>query len=123
MQSKHRKQMSQAEIDYAEMLVHAIDSWKFDNDHLMQRMQQKGISKKDALLALKWGAVIRVQDDGRVLMRLTQGTRSGVCVVASLKDHTLVTAWYNNPRDNHSTLDLSEYTWKANTTDFLRSIQ
>jgi hypothetical protein len=123
MQSKHRKQMTLAEIQYTETLVHAITDWRFDNPHLFERMMQKGVSKKDALLALKWGAVIRVQDDGRVLMRLMNGIRSGVCVVVSLITRTLVTAWFNRPTDHHATLNLSEYTMTQNVVDYLRSIQ
>jgi hypothetical protein len=123
MQSKHRKQMTAAEIQYTESLVHGIDTWCFDNDHLLARMEQKGVSKKDAAITLRWGAIIRVQDDGRVLLRLMNGMRKGVCVVVSLKDFTLVTAWYNKPTDQHTTLDMSEYTWKVNVIEYLRSIQ
>ena len=126
MQSKHRKQMSQSEIEYAEMLVHAVDDWKFDVGHLFERMMEKGIRKKDAALALKFGEVIRVQSDGRVVMRLTEADEPdcliGTCVCADLKRHQLITVWYNEPDDTHSTLNLSKYRWKRNTTDFLRSI-
>lgn len=123
MQSKHRKQMTADEIEYVETLVHAIPAWDFTREHMVERMAQKGVSAKDAAITLKWGAVIRVQDDGRVLLRLMNGMRKGVCVVASLKDRTLVTAWYNKPTDQHATLDMSEYTLKVNVITYLRSIQ
>ena len=122
MQSKHRKQMSPTEILFTETLVHAIDGWDFTNDHMLTRMAQKGVSKKDAAITLKWGEVIRVQDDGRVLLRLMTGLRKGVCVVASLRDKRLVTAWYNHPKDNHKTLDMSEYTWRVDVVAYLRGL-
>ena len=129
MQSKHRRQMSPEEIRFEESTVHAVDVWCFDNDHLLQRMAAKQISKKDAVLAAKHGEVIRVQDDGRVVMRLMRPTppfaadRVGTVVCVSLLDKTIVTAWYNDPKDNHKTLRLREYTWRVNVIDYLRSIQ
>ena len=123
MQSKHRKQMTADEIQYAETLVHAIDGWDFTDDHMLLRMEQKGVSKKDAAITLKWGAVIRVQNDGRILLRLMTGMRKGVCVVAHIPSRTLVTAWFNNPKDQHATLDMSEYTWRVNVVEYLGGIQ
>jgi hypothetical protein len=127
--SKHRRQMSPAEIRFAETTVHAVDTWCFDNDHLLQRMQQKQISKKDAVLAAKYGEVIRVQDDGRVVMRLMRPTQPfatdkvGTVVCVSLLDKTIVTAWHNDPKDNHMSAGLDAYTWQVNVIEYLRSIQ
>ena len=122
MQSKHRKQMNEAEIQFAETLIHAMDGWRIESDHMNERMTQKGVSAKDATVALKWGKIIRVQDNGRVLLRQVI-SGSAVCVVADLVDRKLVTAWRNDAADNHATLDLSEYTLKTNVITYLGSIQ
>ena len=129
MLAKHRQQMSPAEISYAEQVVHSIDGWDFTDDHITLRMEQKGVSKKDAAVTLKCGEVIAVQSNGRVLMRLMwlpapfATTKVGTCVVVHLASRKLVTAWYNKPTDNHATLDLSQYTWKQDIVAYLRSIQ
>ena len=123
MQSKHRKQMSPAEIRYTETLVHGMTGWRFERDHMALRMAQKGVSEKDATLALKWGAVIRVQDDGRVLLRQVICGKGAVCVVADLVSRKMVTAWRNDSTDNHATLDMSEYTLKTNVITYLEGLQ
>ena len=121
--AKHRKQMSPAEIQYTETLVHSIDGWALTNDHMLAEMQKDCISKRDVAITAKWGEVIAVQSNGRIVLRLMTGMRKGVVVVLSLADRTFVTTWYNKPTDNHATLRLSEYTWKVNVIEYLRSIQ
>jgi hypothetical protein len=130
MESKHRRQMSQDEIRFAERTIHAINDWRLEgNDHLNERMEEKGVSKKDALLALRCGEIIRVQDNGRVVMRLMRPTqpfssdRVGTCVCASLTDHTLVTAWYNEPTDNHDNLNISMYRWRVDVVEYLKTLR
>ena len=123
MEAKHRTQMSAVEIQYAETLVHSIDGWGLENDHLIARMTAKGVSKRDVAITAKWGEVIEVKSNGRIVLRLMTGMRKGVVIVVSLHDRMLVTAWYNKPCDNHKTLDLSAYTWKVNVIEYLRSIQ
>jgi predicted metalloenzyme YecM len=129
MLAKHRQQMSPAEITAAEQLVHSIDGWDFTDDHVVLRMGQKAVSKKDAAVTLKCGEVIAVQNNGRILMRLMRRpapfatTKVGTCVVVHIASRKLVTAWYNKPTDNHATLDLSQYAWQVNVIEYLRSIQ
>jgi hypothetical protein len=115
--------MSPAEITFTETLVHSIVDWSFENDHLLDRMLSKGVTKKDAAITCKWGEVIAVQSNGRIVLRLMKGMRKGVVIVVSLSDRMLVTAWYNKPTDNHATLDLSQYAWQVNVIEYLRSIQ
>ena len=115
--------MSPAEITFAETLVHNMCEWNLATDHVVGRMKQKGI-KKDAIVnTLKYGDVIEVADNGRVTLRLMKGMANGTCVVVSLRDKVVVTCWYNNPKDRHATLDLSDYTMTADVVTFLRSIK
>jgi hypothetical protein len=123
VERKHRSQMSAEEILFAETLVHSITEWNFAVDHIMDRMAEKKIKKQDAVNTLRYGDVIEVNDKGRVVMRLMKGMMKGTCVVASIHDRVLVTAWFNKGSDNHSTLNKSEYTWKVNVIEYLRRIQ
>jgi hypothetical protein len=113
-------QMSAAEIKFTETLTHGIDGWDFTDDHILERMEQKGVSKRDLAITLKWGEVIEVNDRGRVVMRLMTGMRKGVVAVVSIPDRSLVTGWFNKPSDNHKTIDMSEYAWKVNVVEYLR---
>lgn len=119
MERIHRTQMSAAEIVYTESLVHAIMSWDFSHDHVMDRMVEKKIAKNDIVNTLKYGDVIEVNSLGRVILRLMKGKMKGTCAVVSIRDRRLVTTWYNDPRDNHKTLDKSEYEWRVDVIKFL----
>lgn len=123
MERKHRSQMSAEEIKYAETLVHSITEWNFAVDHVMDRMAEKKIKKQDAVNTLKYGDVIEVNDKGRLVMRLMKGMMKGTCVVVSVHDRVLVTAWFNKGSDNHKTLDKSEYTWKVNVIEYLKGLK
>lgn len=118
----HYTQMSKQEIEYTESLIHSVTEWNFAVDHAMDRMAGKGIKKGDVLNALRYGSVIEVNDKGRVVMRLMKGMMKGTCAVVSVRDRVLVTCWFNKGRDNHSTLDKSEYTWRVNVIEYLRGL-
>jgi hypothetical protein len=118
----HRKQMTAEQIVFTEALVHNMSEWNFAVDHVMQRMLEKKVTKDAAVNTLKYGEVIEVNDNGRVVMRLMKGMRAGTVVVVSIRDRVLVTAWYNSPKDNHKTLNLSEYTWKLDVIGYLKGL-
>jgi hypothetical protein len=118
----HRKQMTAEQIVFTEALVHNMSEWNFAVDHVMQRMLEKKVTKDAAVNTLKYGEVIEVNDNGRVVMRLMKGMRAGTVVVVSIRDRVLVTAWYNSPKDNHKTLNLSEYTWKLDVITYLKGL-
>ena len=123
MERKHRIEMSKSEISFAENLIHSITEWNFATNHAMERMEEKGILKRDVLNTLKYGEVIEVNSYGRVVLRLTLKGKGACIVVVGLSDRALVTTWFNDSVDNHKTLRLSDYGWKVNTTEYLRSIQ
>lgn len=135
MDRKHRNQMTPDEITFAETLIHSIQEWDVTGtDHARseaafkprvsgQTRGQSAISKQDIINTLKYGNVIELNDRGRLVVRLMKGKRAGTCVVVSIRDRKVVTVWYNDPRDTHATLRLSEYTWNVNVIDYLRSQQ
>jgi hypothetical protein len=114
--------MTAEQIVFTEALVHNMSEWNFAVDHVMQRMLEKKVTKDAAVNTLKYGEVIEVNDNGRVVMRLMKGLRAGTVVVVSIRDRVLVTAWYNSPKDNHKTLNLSEYTWKLDVIGYLKGL-
>lgn len=115
MQRKHRKQMSVTEIKTLEHIVHSMPSWVCKTKYLAGRQQERSISRLEVFKCLRYGVVIEYKDDGRVVMRNTDG----ICVVAHLATHTVVTAWYNDPSDQHWTLDLSQYRWMVNLIPYI----
>lgn len=127
MERKHRKQMTHSEINFAEQLIHKTDGWDFAASHALDRMKQKNISKQDLLDTLQFGEVVEVNDKGRVVLRLRTKLRPdmkrGTCVVVSVRNKVLVTAWFNDERDHHATLDLAEYKWNVHVVEYLKSIQ
>jgi hypothetical protein len=116
---KHRQQMSQAEIATAEAIVHNLSGWDASGIHARREMRNDRLTDNAVLDALTSGQIIEVNSFGRVVMRSSKGA----VVVAELPNKYVVTAWYNDPRDNHSTLRLNEYTWRVDAADYLRRIQ
>jgi hypothetical protein len=123
---KHRSEMSTKEIAWTEKLVHGVREWNFAVDHVLERMAEKGITKQALLDTLRYGEVIEVNSRGRVVMRLrvklNPTMQRGTCVVISVRDKVLVTAWYNSERDHHNTLDRSEYGWNVDVITYLESL-
>ena len=111
MQRKHRKQMTVAEISSVESIVKSVPAWHSQPYYAM-RAQTRKIARFDVFRAIAYGQVIEAKDDGRAVMRGQDGT----CVVVSVPTRTVITVWYNDPSDNHYTLDLSQYTWYTDLT-------
>lgn len=123
MERKHRNQMTSTEIKYVEALVHAITEWDLATEHAEERMREKNVSKSDVVSTLRYGAVIEVKNNGRVLMRAraTNGKMKDTCVVVDINARAVVTVWRNFGADNHKTLIQSEYTWTADIVTFMRT--
>jgi hypothetical protein len=115
---KHRKQMTQAEIEYIENLVHN-SFWRIDavfRGHMAKR--GRNFTNQQLVHACKTGHIIEVNDRGRVLMR----DSLGVCVVLSIKDRLIFTAYANDPKDTHDYSALTLYTWKVDVISYLRGL-
>lgn len=125
MERKHRKQMTQSEIRFAESLVHKTDGWNLAVNHTLERMAAKKITKQDLIDTLRFGEVIEVNSLGRLVLRLrlklTPTMKRGTCVVISVTNRVVVTAWFNSEKDHHATLDLSEYRWNVKVIEYLKS--
>lgn len=116
---KHRQQMSYAEIDYVEQLVHQLSGWSLNSGLIHAQRNGRTFTHEQVMNALKTGQVIEVNSNGRVLMRDSKGT----CAVVSVRDLYLATVWFNHPRDTHKTLKRGEYTWRINVIDYIRGLR
>jgi hypothetical protein len=68
------------------------------------------MSEGEIVSALRCGRIIELNDgpehnDCRMLVR----DEHGVCVVYSVGLHRIITCWWNDPADEHKTLDLTNY--------------
>ena len=121
MQRKHRDQMSHAEIDFVESTIHAMDNWTVESGliHASRRgYGRTNFGRDEVADALKTGQVIEVNSCGRVLMR----SAKGICVVASVSNHLVITVWFNRPNDKHKTLRREEYQWKVNVIEYVTGL-
>jgi hypothetical protein len=113
MQRKHRKQMSKQEVAAVESLVKSITSW-VSKSHYAVRSRERNVTRLEVYQAIAFGQCVEAKDDNRVVMR----HHTGVCVVVEIPTHTVVTVWYNDPQDQHWTLDLSQYRWVINLIEW-----
>jgi len=126
MQRKHRQQMNDQEIAFAEAFAHSLSKdWLEQSTHFVQRTQEKNIDAQSIALALKYGKVIEVKDDARIVLRGNKRTGFDyvAIVVVSITDKVLVTAWRNGVKDDHKTLKRGDYTWRANVIDYIKSLR
>lgn len=115
---KHAVQMTAEEKMFAKALVNAIERVNVRNGHLLDEMKKDNLTVQDVLDAVRQGDVVEVNSLGRAVVRHARGT----VVVVNLRNHDVVTAWYNRPTDQHKTLRMSEYTWKVNVVEYLRTL-
>ena len=111
---KHRKQMTSAEIEYTETLVHGITDWRSDvcRGHLIRR--GRNFTHEQMVNACRTGRVIEVNSLGRILMR----DDLGMCVVISVKDRVIFTAYANYPNDNHEGQSMDIYTFRVDVISY-----
>lgn len=100
---KHHSQMTDTELDVIEA---AVDKRTFRlSDHAEGRLRAKNIYREDVMAAIRHGKVIEAnklaENDVRVLLRDEFEDGSAVCVVVSLADGAVVTAYENTPHELH----------------------
>lgn len=121
---KHYRQMNPAEMQAIEMAVRAIAARRAFVDHAEERMQQKKVSAKEIEICLRYGSAIEIHNEAGELRAVIQHTFGKpavrVSVVIALATGKVVTTWKNSVLDNHSTVDLSKYTWRVNVVSILK---
>jgi hypothetical protein len=115
---KHRKQMSVAEIEYTESLVHSVTNWRTEvcRGHLLKR--GRTFTHEQIVNVMRTGWIVEVNSLGRVLMR----DSTGLCVVVNVKARVAFTVWQNAPSDNHDNQSMGMYTWKVDVISYLRGL-
>jgi hypothetical protein len=120
---KHRAQMTPAEIQAVEELVHSqpSSSWTF-GPHAAERMKAKGVTYEEAIETLRSGYLVEINEnrDLCVVLRNDRG-KSSVCVVVSLRTRWFVTTWRNGKRDRHTTLDATKYLWDVDVRSIVEA--
>lgn len=100
---KHHSQMSDAELDFIEAAIDKRDFYL--SDHAEDRLRAKNIYREDIMDAIRHGKVIETnklqEGDVRVLLRDEYEDGSAVCVVVSLADAAVVTAYENKAHELH----------------------
>ena len=112
---KHYSQMVNYELALVAKKVKdcPFEDWRVSG-HLMERMIDKGINPLEIAEAIMSFSVIEYklyhEGEERVLIRGTTSHQGyQVCVVLGVTKRMVVTAWKNHIKDNHSTIDMSEY--------------
>lgn len=121
---KHRSQMQHHELQYAESKVHKCKNWLI-SEHAKQRINQKEIDKNQLLMSLRFGKLIEVSQDRQqsvCLLIRNDFPVEAVCVVVSLPDYEVITAFKNHPNDNHLNLDMSEYQWDGDAKEVIQNL-
>jgi hypothetical protein len=118
---KHRSQMSPEEIELVEHIVHAQPNWIGNGPHADKRMRDKEVMGSEIFDVLKTGKVVEVNytHDLCVVFRKDYADHAS-CVVVNLPTRWIVTTWHNNTNDQHRSLDMSQYVWKANLLDVFK---
>jgi len=81
--------------------------WKL-TPHAGQMLVYRKLNIDDVRETVRKGELVEYNDDFGTRHVLLRG-ESGVCVVADLDLKELSTVFYNNPNDNHKTLNTSRY--------------
>ena len=123
---KHRSQMKADEIKAVETHVRSMQP-TLDITHATDRMNEKKVTPDEIAKAVRFGEVVEIHNEAtelRVLMRLAFGRpKVAVCAVVSVESNKVVTTWKNAGADNHKTIDMSQYTWKANAVELINGVQ
>lgn len=111
---KHISQMAKQEIDFLWKELYSVgaESWKV-TPHLMDRIDERGGSFEDILSIIYNGTIIEYHlrsGKSRILIRGKKAFGDSViCAVFEPKTMNVITLYWNNSRDNHSTIDMTPY--------------
>lgn len=117
--AKHRSQMTEGEISFIELMVHASAFGLHLSDHTVQRMQKKGVCEWEALKCLDEGIVTELKANGRATMRDDSGPVP-VTVVYALRDRVVVTCWKDSGPVAKS---MKPYQWQVNACNFMKQFK
>jgi hypothetical protein len=111
------------------ILEKAITNKNFTlSPHAQERLEQKGVSRQAVFSAISRGQIIEGNNldprDLRVLLRDNLEDGSAVCVLLSMRDTCVVTAYPNSSEQSHFCDVRPEkfYRWRENLTTVLAKV-
>lgn len=116
---KHYTQMNQTEV--AALMAKVRSSDYSLKPHATDRMRGRSITEAQVKAMLSYSTIIEAHNNiGSELRVLVRGKVQGnfCCAVVSLTKKEIVTVYWNQAGDHHSTLDKSVYNWQVNLAEF-----
>lgn len=121
---RHFQQMSKEEKGFVHGFVRAnAEKFSAGCGHFYDRATERSFTTADALEAIKGGLVVEVHNDRKPEIRALVRNAKGTCVVVSLTDFRVVTVYYNDPNDQHETLNWNAYRWPVNLVEAVKGLR
>jgi hypothetical protein len=109
MSVKHIIQMTQEEKAFTHGFIRKnADKVMQNGAHGYNRAAERDFNLDDIRAAVRTGTVIELHNEAKEWRALARD-RKGTCVVISLESWDTVTVFYNDPSDNHDTLNHNRY--------------
>lgn len=109
MARKHFTQFTQEEPGWVTGFIRRQVQPHIDGSkHFYDRATDRHFTLEDASATLRTGTVIEIHNDKgdwRAVIR----SQNGTCAVVSLESNRVLTVYYNDPEDNHDTLNHGLY--------------
>lgn len=81
--------------------------------HAAQKALERGISRTAMIAAVQTGRLVEYRDNGNEGRTVLVRDQFGTCVVVNLNRESVVTAFTNDPKDEHRSLDTNKYLFCA----------
>lgn len=91
--------------------------------HFYDRATERHFSLEDAISAVRCGLVVEVHDDKKPSVRALVRDQKGTCVVVELGSLRIITVYYNDPADQHDTLNWNLYRWTVDVVELVKSFR
>ena len=123
---KHYTQMSAVEVGTLVGFVRAHQNTLIGSSHYYDRVSERSFTYEQAVNAIGAGKPIEVNKTGndvRALFRRQSGPNAGTCAVISLKSWDIITVYYNDPNDQHDTLNHNLYRWNVDVSRLVAQLK
>ena len=123
MARKHIQQMNSTEKAFVHGYIRKNADLAFGIAHFYDRATDRHFSLTDAISALKSGLVVEVHNDKAPSVRALVRDQKGTCAVVELGTMQVVTVYYNDPADQHETLNWAPYRWSVDLVQVIKSFR
>jgi len=124
MARKHITQTTKEERAFIHGFIRAhANQVQAATSHFYDRATERTFTMEDAVTAIRGGLVVEVHNDRPGDVRALVRNQKGTCVVLSLVRLTVVTVYYNDPADQHETLNWNAYRWNQDLVALVKSLK